>query len=119
MIKAYGVIVYFDLQTLSFRLPKKKQFLNLRDQKLYKLSLCFLVQCEDETSQTVSLSTGKLKLHFFCLVLSQDNPFQRPFRTLLMKNWMNPEFEDCLLQDFKIADMGMNLLRVIHTVGTL
>ena len=30
---------------------------------------------------------------------------------------MNSEFENCLLQDFKIADMGMNLLRLIHTVG--
>ena len=32
---------------------------------------------------------------------------------------MNPEFENCLLQDFKIAYMGMNLLKVIRTVGTL
>ena len=32
---------------------------------------------------------------------------------------MNPEFENCLMQDLLIADMGMNLLRVIHTVGTL
>ena len=41
------------------------------------------------------------------------------FRTLSIKNCMNPEFENCLMEDFKIADMGMNLLRVIHTVGTL
>ena len=27
-------IVYFDLQTLSFRFPNKKQFLNLGDQNL-------------------------------------------------------------------------------------
>ena len=59
------------------------------------------------------------KLAFFPLVLSQNNPFQRPFKTLLIKNWMNPEFENCLMQDFKIADMDMNLLKVIHTVGTL
>ena len=32
MIKAYGV--FFYLQTLLFRVPKKKQFLNLRDQNL-------------------------------------------------------------------------------------
>ena len=72
-----------------------------------KLQKCFLVNREIK------------KLHFFCLVLSQNNPFRRPFRTLLIKNWMNPEFENCLMQDFKIADMGINLLRVIHTVGTL
>ena len=34
-----------------------------------------------------------------------------------MAYWMNPEFENCLLQDFKFSDMGMNLLRVINTVG--
>ena len=32
---------------------------------------------------------------------------------------MNPEFENCLMQDIEIADMGMNLLRVIRTVGIL
>ena len=32
---------------------------------------------------------------------------------------MNPEFENCLLQGFKIADMGMNLLRVIDAVDIL
>ena len=30
---------------------------------------------------------------------------------------MSPEVENCLLQDFKIADIDMNLLRVIHTIG--
>ena len=56
------------------------------------------------------------KLPLFRLVLSQNNPFQRPFSTLSIKNWMNPEFENCLMQDFRIGDMGMNLLRVIHTL---
>ena len=59
------------------------------------------------------------KVTFPFLVLSQNNQFRRPYRSFLIKNWVNPEFENWLMEDFKISDMGMNFLRVIHTVGTL
>ena len=76
-----------------------------------------LCSVREQNFQNCFLVNRKMKtLHFFRLVLSQNNPSLRPFRTLLIKNWMNPEFENCLMQDLYIADMGINLLRIIHTV---
>ena len=81
MIKAYSVISKPRTLKLKISFPCCTSLLSVRT-KLPKLS-------------TIKFK----KLHFFRLMLSQNNPFRRPFRTLLIKNLMNPEFENCLMQD--------------------
>ena len=78
--------------------------------------LCFFVQCEKETSKTVSLSTGKLKKLPFFIYCRVKQHISKAFyiKTLFIKNWMRSEFENCLMQDFEVADVGLSLWRMIH-----
>ena len=83
-----------------FRFESKGSGFNANERLENKLPLlCFFVQCENEIFKA-AVNRKIKKLPFFRLVLSQNNPFRRPFRTLLIKNWMNPEFEICLMEDF-------------------